>query len=53
MLGLDRTKLGDAVREHVPLLDAVRRGDGARASELMRAHVERFEDEMRDALLGT
>jgi DNA-binding GntR family transcriptional regulator len=53
MLGLDRTKLGDAVCEHVPLLDAVRRGDGARASELMRAHVERFEDEMRDALLGT
>ncbi|HET7648404.1 MAG TPA: GntR family transcriptional regulator [Gaiellaceae bacterium] len=51
MLGLDRTRLGDAVREHVPLLDAIRRGNGARAAELMRAHVERFEEEMRDALL--
>lgn len=51
MLGLDRTRLGDAVQEHVPLLDAIRRGRGARAAELMRAHVERFEDEMRDALL--
>ena len=51
MLGLDRTRLGDAVEEHVPLLDAIRRGNGARAAELMRAPVERVEDEMRDALL--
>jgi DNA-binding GntR family transcriptional regulator len=51
LLGLDRTRLGDAVREHVPLLDAIRRGNGARAADLMRTHVERFEEEMRDALL--
>jgi DNA-binding GntR family transcriptional regulator len=51
MLGLDRTRLAEAVHEHVPLLDAIRRGNGARAAALMRTHVERFEDEMRDALL--
>jgi DNA-binding GntR family transcriptional regulator len=51
MLGLDRTSLAEAVHEHSALLDAIRRGNGARAAELMRAHVERFEDEMRDVLL--
>jgi DNA-binding GntR family transcriptional regulator len=52
MLALDRTRtLQSAVREHHELLDAVARGKGERAAALMRAHVEHFEQAMRDVLL--
>ncbi len=51
-LALDRAPdLQGAVLEHHALLDAIARGQGERASDLMRAHVERFEDAMRDVLL--
>ena len=53
MLGLERTGLSAAVHEHAELLGAILRGNGARAEELMRIHVERFEDEMRDVLLDS
>lgn len=54
MLALDRTgELQAAVQEHHGLLDAIARGNGRRASELMRAHVDHFEDEMRGVLLAT
>jgi len=53
MLGLEKTGLKAAVHEHAELLGAVLRGNGARAADLMRAHVERFEEEMRDVLLET
>src|SRR3954454_16791872 len=51
MLGLERTGLSAAVHEHADLLGAILRGNAVRAAELMREHVERFEDEMRDVLL--
>jgi GntR family transcriptional regulator, rspAB operon transcriptional repressor len=52
MLALDRAQgLRDAVLEHHELLDAIARGNGERAADLMRAHIEHFEVEMRDALL--
>ena len=52
MLALDRAQgLRDAVLEHHELLDAIARGNGDRAADLMRAHIEHFEAEMRDALL--
>jgi DNA-binding GntR family transcriptional regulator len=51
MLGLERAGLNAAVHEHADLLAAILRGNGGRAAELMRLHVERFEDEMRDVLL--
>jgi DNA-binding GntR family transcriptional regulator len=52
MLALDRTPdLQGAVLEHHALLDAIARGNGERAAELMREHVEHFEDTMRDVLL--
>lgn len=52
MLALDRTsELRDAVHEHAALLDAVARGQGERAAEIMHAHVLSFEDAMRDVLL--
>jgi len=52
MLALDRTRtLQSAVLEHHDLLDAIARGKGERAAELMRAHVEHFEQAMRDVLL--
>jgi DNA-binding GntR family transcriptional regulator len=41
------------VHEHAELLDSVLRGRGDRAAELMRAHVETFEDAMRDVLLAS
>ncbi len=51
-LALDRAPdLKGAVLEHHALLEAVARGQGERAAELMRAHVEHFEDAMRDVLL--
>jgi DNA-binding GntR family transcriptional regulator len=51
MLGLEKTGLKAAVHEHADLLGAILRGNGQRAFELMRTHVERFEEEMRDVLL--
>jgi DNA-binding GntR family transcriptional regulator len=52
MLALDRTRtLQSAVLEHHDLLYAIARGKGERAAELMRAHVEHFEQAMRDVLL--
>ena len=52
MLALDRTRtLQGAVLEHHDLLDAIARGKGERAAELMREHVEHFEQAMRDVLL--
>lgn len=52
MLALDRTRtLQSAVLEHHELLDAIARGKGERAAGLMRAHVEHFEQAMRDVLL--
>lgn len=51
MLGLEKTGLSAAVHEHAELLGAILRGNGARAAELMREHVERFEEDMRDVLL--
>ncbi len=51
MLGLERTGLQAAVHEHAELLGAILRGNAGRAEELMRLHVERFEDEMRAVLL--
>jgi DNA-binding GntR family transcriptional regulator len=52
MLALDRTRtLQSAVLEHHDLLDAIARGKGERAAELMREHVEHFEQAMRDVLL--
>jgi DNA-binding GntR family transcriptional regulator len=53
MLALARTDLGAAVHEHAGLLDAILRGNGERAAELMRRHVETFEGEMRDVLLAS
>ena len=53
MLALDRTtELRDAVAEHIQLLEAIARGNGGRAAEIMHAHVLQFEDAMRDVLLA-
>jgi DNA-binding GntR family transcriptional regulator len=52
MVALARTNLGAAVGEHAAVLEAVLRGDGRRASALMRAHVEAFEAAVRDVLLA-
>lgn len=52
MLALGRTsELRDAVQEHTELLEAIARGKGARAAELMHAHVLEFEEAMRVVLL--
>jgi DNA-binding GntR family transcriptional regulator len=52
MLALDRTdELGTAVAEHDRLLEAIARGKGEQAAEMMHAHVLHFEDAMRDVLL--
>ena len=50
-LALDRVaRLGDAVREHRRLLEAIRDGDADRAEETMRRHVQGFEDAVRRVL---
>ncbi|MGI8420723.1 MAG: GntR family transcriptional regulator [Gaiellaceae bacterium] len=52
-LALDQAReLEQAVREHRPLLEAIRDGDGARAEEIMRRHVLDFEQAMHRVLLG-
>jgi DNA-binding GntR family transcriptional regulator len=52
MLALDRTtELPAAVQEHHQLLEAIARGAGERAAEIMSAHVGHFEEAMRAVLL--
>lgn len=52
MVALTRTNIGAAVGEHAGVVEAIVRGDGGRAAELMRAHVEAFEAAVRDVLLA-
>ena len=50
-LALDRVeRLGDAIREHREILEAIRDGDGERAETVMQAHIEGFERAMRSVL---
>lgn len=51
-MALDRQhELEEAVDEHRVLLEAIRDGDGPRAAETMRAHVQDFEQAMHRVLL--
>ena len=52
MVALARTDIGAAVGGHHAVLEAVVRGDGARAARLMREQVESFEHTVRDVLLA-
>jgi DNA-binding GntR family transcriptional regulator len=53
MIALDRQhELKDAVGEHRTLLEAIHDGDGPRAAETMRGHVEDFEQAMHRVLLS-
>jgi DNA-binding GntR family transcriptional regulator len=53
MLALERTQdLEEAVEAHRDLLEAIRDGDGVRAAQTMRDHVENFEQAMRKALVS-
>lgn len=53
MIALDRDEdLEHAVEAHRDLIDAVVLGNGDRAAELMRAHVEDFEHAMRKVLVS-
>jgi DNA-binding GntR family transcriptional regulator len=52
MVALSRTDIGAAVGGHHAVLEAIVRGDGARAARLMREHVESFEAAVRDVLLA-
>jgi GntR family transcriptional regulator, rspAB operon transcriptional repressor len=50
-LALQRvSRLGDAVKEHLELLDAIRDGDPQRAEDAMRRHVAGFEEAIRRVL---
>ena len=50
-LALDRVEtLGDAVREHRDLLEAIRDGDGDLAEAAMRRHIDGFEQAIRVVL---
>jgi DNA-binding GntR family transcriptional regulator len=52
MIALDRAHgLEEAVEAHRDLLLAIVAGDGEGAAELMRAHVENFEQAMREVLV--
>jgi DNA-binding GntR family transcriptional regulator len=52
-LALDQASgLEAAVQEHRPLLEAIRKGAGDDAAEIMRRHVDDFEQAMRRVLLG-
>jgi DNA-binding GntR family transcriptional regulator len=54
MIALDReAELEEAVEAHRDLVLAIAVGDGARAAEIMRAHVRGFEQAMRKALVST
>ena len=51
-IALDRAhELEEAVEEHRALLEAIQAGDGDRAAETMRAHVQNFEQAMHRVLL--
>jgi DNA-binding GntR family transcriptional regulator len=51
-MALDRQQeLEEAVDAHRVLLEAIRDGDGVRAADTMRAHVQNFEQAMRRVLL--
>jgi DNA-binding GntR family transcriptional regulator len=52
MVALARTDIGSAVGGHRGVLEAIVRGNGVRAEELMREHVESFEAAVRDVLLA-
>ncbi len=45
------SELEEAVGAHRALLEAIQEGDGERAAEVMRAHVENFEQAMHRVLL--
>jgi DNA-binding GntR family transcriptional regulator len=52
-MALDRQhELEEAVDAHRVLLEAIRDGDGVRAADTMRAHVQNFEQAMRRVLLS-
>jgi DNA-binding GntR family transcriptional regulator len=52
MIALDRAEdLEDAVEAHRDLLLAIVHGDGDRAADIMRAHVDDFEQAMRSVLV--
>jgi DNA-binding GntR family transcriptional regulator len=52
MLALERRQdLEEAVEAHRELMEAIRAGDGERAADAMRAHVENFEQAMHRVLL--
>jgi DNA-binding GntR family transcriptional regulator len=51
-IALDRAhELEEAVAEHRALLEAIQAGDGDRAADTMRAHVQNFEQAMHRVLL--
>jgi len=51
-MALDQSReLEEAVEAHRALLEAIRDGDGPRAAETMRAHVQNFEQAMHRVLL--
>jgi DNA-binding GntR family transcriptional regulator len=53
MLALERTQdLEEAVEAHRDLVEAIRDGDGERAAQIMRDHVENFEQAMHKVLLA-
>jgi DNA-binding GntR family transcriptional regulator len=53
MIALDRAEdLEEAVEAHRDLITAIVVGDGDRAAELMRDHVENFERAMREVLVS-
>jgi DNA-binding GntR family transcriptional regulator len=52
MVALTRTDIAGAVGGHRDVLEAIVRGNGVRAAELMREHVDSFEDAVRDVLLA-
>jgi DNA-binding GntR family transcriptional regulator len=53
MIALDRAEdLEEAVEAHRNLIEAIVVGNGERAAELMRAHVEDFEQSMRRVLVA-
>jgi DNA-binding GntR family transcriptional regulator len=50
-LVLDRVvRLGDAIKEHRELLEAIRDGEPDRAEDVMRRHVQGFEQAIRRVL---
>jgi DNA-binding GntR family transcriptional regulator len=53
MIALDRAnELEEAVEAHRDLIQAITVGNGDRAAEIMRAHVEDFEQSMRKVLVS-